>query len=267
MRQWFVLILLALPLPILAAPLPERDSGLVELSIWQAANGLSLGIETSVAQHIPTGPSAVISVLGLASGAVLPSQLTPKVTVGQAMLINAGTQMGVFNGLLVMRLTDGPLRDVPIGQLTGTLAGAVLARARPPEAGRIALAQSAALWLGVGTLVQGSRHDEPLNPAILTADAGWMLGYLLWPYMKVTRAQMAVFDVATAAGTLMGLLAGLEGHAEDRYTRALVGLGVGAGLAVGILAAVHDWRDKPTPVAWGIQPLAGGALVSVLGPW
>ncbi len=263
-RRWMLAgLALLLPIAARAEPTEAPGSGLTELSIWQGINGLSLGIEAAQRQQLSFPVGMAVSVLGLSGGLVLPTLVSPHITTGQAMAIDLGGQLGAFNGAAWALQPQGSARDVAVGQLVGTLAGAALAHGRPPEAGRMAMAQSVALWASVTTaLVQGVREDKPLVASIMAADAGAALGYCLWPSMPLSRGTLRTFDWVAGGGLVVGVLA--SGAANKQVApAALIGLGAGAAIGAAIVAGLQLSDDDAPPVDLHVLPQPGGALLSV----
>ena len=257
--------------PALALAREPQDSGLAELAIGQAVNGLALSIETSYSFHAQAPVAVGLGALGLTGGIVIPILAFPDVQTGQAMAINFGTELGALNGTLVTmargtQFSADIARDVAIGQFTGTVLGAALAHEKPPEPGRIALSQSLAMWLGAGTaMVQGIRGEEPTLPALVAADAGALAGYFLWPALRVKRASMFWFDLTVTAGLSVSAIAGSESHNRDLPSYLLGG--VLSGAALGTLVVILNERpdDPPPRVNWHVVPQPGGAMLSLGG--
>ncbi len=265
----------AAPLPRTASPaspsseaLGESDwkgAGAVELGTFQALHGGLLGLELCGLAHCSDKAISWLagSALGGMAGATVGSALRPH----QAALINSGSALGFMNGLALA--TAGNFGESPstlvAGQLLGTAAGAVAGQVWHPETGRIALANSAALWSAVVTALASQGATRTINGhlTLVAADVGFLAGLALWDSCPLLRGDVVWVDVTAAGGLLLG---GFIGDAAARSggasSEAFLFWGAAAGAATGgVLAATLLPAPKYRPNVQVIPQPNGLALV------
>lgn len=239
-------------------------AGAVELSVGQALHGGVLGIELCMLSNCREKLPQVVGLStagGLLAGGMIGSRLRPH----QSMLINSGTVLGFVN----VAAFDWDEYPVPhgrriMGQVGGALAGALVGKFYHPETGRMAMANSAALWLA--TAVYFGRHAakyESIAPwTAAAADLGFVFGLLAWDGLPLSRAKVARIDAVAGIGLTLGVVgAKIAVDRNDEHATWLGGaVGVLAGVALG--TAWADWSSTAS-TALRIVPLGNG--VALLG--
>lgn len=247
------LFALLLALPARAADAP--GSGTLDLAVGQGLNGVLLGQELCYASPCHDGALVAFTLLAGPAAALA----ARGVTMGQAMTINAGSLLGVLHALIWADPGRAGSRATLIGQMAGTGLGIAVAVGVRPDADRVALANSAALWSGIVVYHLGtSRHNpDPYLAAMLAADLGWLAGYGLWPSWRVSRAQALGMDTAIAGGVLLASNLWPDDQQRTNHSELapVVGVGVGAALAY--------WLIDAAPPACGLMlaPQPGGVAV------
>ncbi len=237
-------------------------SGSVELSVGQALHGGLLGFEICSLTHCRQAALHFVAIgdgAGLLLGGLVGSRLRPH----QAMLINSGTALGFFNSLALdwdqPKAQPGRWLGFQVG---GALAGAIAGQFAHPETGRLAMANSAALWLATATYF-GRHAANRENFGLWTAaaaDLGYVFGLFAWDGLPLSRARVAQIDAAAGLGLTLGVL-GAHAAVDRNDDHAMwVGgtVGVLAGVALGTLWA--DWRS-----AAAVQIVPQGNGVALMG--
>jgi hypothetical protein len=240
------------------------DGPRLELALTQAAYAVPLGGaigSAGSAQGVLIGAAAAGTLAGVIGWAV-----GEDMTSGQVQTVNSAMPWLVGHGA-ALTLVD---QDVGIvvagaGYLLAPLVGGLLATQRP-EAGTVALANSAGMWTVVtialarnalnpsdtSHFIARDRFDSPGMVALIVAgDLAIVGGALLGHELQPTRSQVFALDGAALLGMVTGALVGvgLRGASDHASSQmGMVGLlvGVGAGLA---MLYDHDVALPDLPVA------------------
>lgn len=242
-------------------------AGAVELGLFQTAHGALVGIELCELAHCRTKQLPPYLWGGAGLGAVAGTLVGLKLRPHQAMLINSGTVLGFVHGVALT--WDEQPRDAAktwmLGQLVGTAVGAAAGQLWHPENGRLAMANSAALWTAttVGLARMAARRGSTPAWTIAAADLGFVFGLLAWDSKPLSRVRLAVVDVAAAAGLWLGGMVGAAvGRLGPRSNDFSLYGGAAAGAATGAILAATLVPAPEKPLSIQLIPQSNGlALV------
>ncbi len=242
----------------------------LELGIFQSIHGALIGAELCQRPQCRSKELPPYLYVGAGLGALAGGAAGLKLRPHQAMLINSGTALGLLHGV-ALSWDDNSRDDARIwitGQLVGTAVGALAGQLWHPENGRLAMANSAALWTATTVTLARNAAGRSSNAAwaMATADAAYLFGLVAWDSKPQARARLAVVDLAGALGLWLGGAGGavvgkLANWGGDRglYAGAAAGAALGAILAVTLVPL----PDKPLSVQLLPQPnglALGGAF-------
>lgn len=266
-------------------PLPpgtERKSGLArtELVFGQAMHGMVFGVEVCRILECDNGLFDILAAnvgAGIGVGAaVLLSR--GGVTQGHATLLNSGTLWGAWQGFALLGAvspTDfaaGAWGVLIASQLGGVGLGEVAWRVFEPTAGQVSLANSTGIWGGLITgmmlAATGSEFDNPngWGTMLAVSDIALLGGAVLSAFVPTSRSRMLLIDLGGLSGMLVGMAVALvvDGiRPEPEIFWPLTAAGAVSGLALtALLTRGWDLPEDP-PVALGVMPTIGGAVVSI----
>jgi hypothetical protein len=230
----------------------ERPSGTAraELAVFQTINGLAVAAELCGVAECED-PRLVIG--GLAGGAGLGLGLSlyatrDGITPGQALALNSGTFWGFANGLAIHGALEqqsfNPRRLPGLlagGQLLGLGASQLLYMNFRPDAGDVALMNTAGFWAGTfALLINGIAETQEIQAVALSTMAAFNVGLLgggiLSKYYPMSRGRAFVIDAGGLVGSLTGVGAylfftGGDGGPQGGFTSAVIGGVAGLGLS------------------------------------
>ncbi len=259
---------------------PGHPTGRFDLGLGQGWHGLILGTEICDAADVR--PEGVCTLIGGTVGAVLGLALGD-VDMGHAMMVNHGTALGALHAAILMEWQDDPdswrtqdeeLAWLATGQLTGTLAGALIGSAVAHEPGRAGLAGSMAIWaMFLGGMSRWRVGADFYHPGYLAlVDLSYVAGWLLWEKWPISRTQALLIDLAGVGGLMIGASWAESGGWDDpdtpvdeEWTAILLATTGALAAAAGLVNLVGaSGRIEPT-VAF--VPAHGGGRLSVSFEW
>lgn len=248
-----------------------------ELTFFQTINGLGVGIETCLMFDCSDARAGVLSAMlggGIGAGGALWFS-ADGITPGHALAINSGSAWGFWHGIALLNaLNVNGTRGAGLlagSQVLGTLLGHLAWTAFPVGAGDVSLANSGGIWAGlltleIDTIIGGNRSDAALWGSLLAgSDVGLVGGALLSRVVPMSRGRTFVLDAGGVLGGLVGmgiqfLVTGNANSSRAVASSAAVGMLAGLGTAAYLS---RDWDLKDVPVALGVTPTRGGAMLTM----
>ena len=233
----------------------ERPTGLAraELVTFQTMHGIGFGVETCAIVEC-VGPRPVVASMILGGGVGLGTSLhfsRRGITPGHASVINSGVQWGFWNAAALNGITynwsntpAGVVLPLMVGQLGGLGAGVAVWNGFRPNAGDVALVNSAGMWSAAFTgLFIATAGLEPAAGTtagaflLSTGLAGLGVGFLA-SKAPLSRGRVHIINLGGLLGGLTGLgsvvLLGPD-PLNPRVGTGATMFGAGGGLAVAAL--------------------------------
>lgn len=270
-------VLLCLSLQLASVAHADERAPAVEMATYGALYGLGVGVLTSVETDVNLRPAAWITAAttagGLFGGLEVAERL--ELSTGQVRMTGSIATWAMIDTVLLAAWTDWldegtPWAMMGAGALGGG-AGLLLAQQGvDPRPGDLGLINSGGIWLVPAGLLfgftfhLGSGDNLPRN-VLLLSKLGLGTGMLLAHRYDPSHEQVLYLDLGLLAGAVGGGLLGVivaaySDQPEPATALALLGMGVGAWIAIDAVGFDGGARDA-APASAGAAltvPLLGG---------
>ncbi len=264
---------------------PNSRWARAELATVQTIIGAAVGAEVcALAECEKARPWAGAVILGAGGGLTL-SLLTTRdgISQGRALAVNSGTLFGTWLGVGTFLLTSGSdpsarhFAGLAIGgQLLGAGLGLAADNYLTLSPGEVSLANSGALWTGVGSLMAlaainpDSDGDQLrrrfIGTSLATTSLGLVGGAWLARRDRVSRGRAFMVDAGAIAGGGLFPLVGWFVRGEQASSAALLWSSVAGSLGGAVTAYVltRTWDAPEAPnLSMSVSPTQGGGIAQL----